>query len=275
MPLCDILCERVQGCRGRGGEVAGEDLHPASSASQHPALTWCPQPSSPAAGTFLFSGPRPAVRPGARLRARQAASSPRGGDADRAVTMETAEAAPASEATGRPALKGGKGSSLGRQSLWQRQTSRGRARKVKCKGPKAGVAAAPGRRAGVLARPGRPGPWLSTPRAGLLQRRRPRCSWAAASAFRVLPRRRLRPRPRPSLRVSARFPDQEAGEPHRDQGHEQLPQITLQVTSSEMTFPAIGLKEVSLCLMIYYRSFSLGCGCHEVRDWGLARAWHS
>lgn len=69
---------------------------------------WCPQPSSPAAGTFLFSGPRPAVRPGARLRARQAASSPRGGDADRAVTMETAEAAPASEATGRPALKGGK-----------------------------------------------------------------------------------------------------------------------------------------------------------------------
>lgn len=68
---------------------------------------WCPRPSSPAAGTFLLSGPGPAVSPGARRRERQAASSPRGGDAGGAVTMETTEAAPASEAAGRSAPRGG------------------------------------------------------------------------------------------------------------------------------------------------------------------------
>lgn len=72
---CDILCERLMQGRGRGGEVAGVDLHPTSSAPQSPALTWCPLPRSPAAGTFFLSGPCPAVRPGARERARQAASS--------------------------------------------------------------------------------------------------------------------------------------------------------------------------------------------------------
>ena len=100
------VCSGMQG-RGRGEEVAGVDLHPTSSAPQGPALTWCPLPRSPAAGTFLLSGPGPAMRPGARRRARQASSSPRGGEAVWAVTMETAEAAPASEAAGRPAPRGG------------------------------------------------------------------------------------------------------------------------------------------------------------------------
>lgn len=68
---------------------------------------WCPLPRGPAAGTFLLSGPGPAMRPAARRRAPQAASSPRGGDAGAAVTMETAEAARASEAAGRPAPGGG------------------------------------------------------------------------------------------------------------------------------------------------------------------------
>lgn len=68
---------------------------------------WCPLPRSPVAGTFLLSGPGPAMRPGARWRARQAASSPRGGDARAAVTMETAEAARASGAAGCPAPRGG------------------------------------------------------------------------------------------------------------------------------------------------------------------------
>lgn len=47
------------------------------------------------------------MRPGARRRAPQAASSPRGGDAGAAVTMETAEAAGASKAAGGPAPRGG------------------------------------------------------------------------------------------------------------------------------------------------------------------------
>lgn len=77
----------------RGGEVAGVDPHPTYSSLQGPALTWRPTPRRPAAGTCLLSGPGPPVRPGARRRTRQAASSPRGRDAGRAVTMETAEAA--------------------------------------------------------------------------------------------------------------------------------------------------------------------------------------
>lgn len=86
--------------RGRAGrEVAGADLPPTPPAGpRRPALTWCPLPGRPAAGTVLFSGPGPAVRPGSRRRAPQAASFPRGGDAGGAVTMETAEAAAAREA---------------------------------------------------------------------------------------------------------------------------------------------------------------------------------
>lgn len=99
------VCSGMQGT-GREGEVAGVDLHPTSSAPRSPALTWCTLPRSPVAGTFLLSGPGPAMRPEARRRARQASSSPRGGDAVWAVTMETAEAAPASEAAGRPAPRG-------------------------------------------------------------------------------------------------------------------------------------------------------------------------
>lgn len=89
--------------KGEGREVAGADLPPPPAAPRRPALTWYRLPGSPAAGTFLFSGPGPAVRPGWRRRARQAASSPRGGDAGGAVTMETAEAAAAPEAASGPA----------------------------------------------------------------------------------------------------------------------------------------------------------------------------
>lgn len=88
----------IQGYDEGGGRVAGADPPPGPTAPRRPALTWRPLPGCPAAGTVLFSGPGPAVRPGARRRARQAASSPRGGVAGGAVTMETAEAAAASEA---------------------------------------------------------------------------------------------------------------------------------------------------------------------------------
>ena len=88
---------------GRGGEGRWLELaRTPSSAPRRPALTWGPLPRSPAAGTFLLSGPGPAMRPGERRRAPQAASSPRGGDAGAAVTMETAAAARASGAAGRP-----------------------------------------------------------------------------------------------------------------------------------------------------------------------------
>lgn len=79
-----------QGYGERGGQVAGAEPPP-----RRPALTWRPLPGCPAAGTVLFSGPGLAVRPGARRRAPQAASSPRSGVAGGAVTMETAEAAAA------------------------------------------------------------------------------------------------------------------------------------------------------------------------------------
>lgn len=65
-------------------------------------LTWCPLPGRLPAGPPLLSDPGRAGRPGARRRARQAASSPRGPDAGGAVTMETAAASPAPEAAGRP-----------------------------------------------------------------------------------------------------------------------------------------------------------------------------
>lgn len=80
----------VRGCLG-GGQ--GTALERAS-----PPLTWRPPPRRPAARTLVLSGPRPAERPAARLPALQAASSPRGGDAGGAVTMETAAAARGSQA---------------------------------------------------------------------------------------------------------------------------------------------------------------------------------
>lgn len=58
-------------------------------------LTWCPLPGRLPAGPPLLSDPGRAGRPGARRRARQAASSPRGPDTGGAVTMETAAASPA------------------------------------------------------------------------------------------------------------------------------------------------------------------------------------
>ncbi|XP_026946808.1 uncharacterized protein [Sagmatias obliquidens] len=198
---------------GRGGEVAGVDLHPTSSAPRSPALTWCTLPRSPVAGTFLLSGPGPAMRPGARRRATQASSSPRGGDAVWAVTMETAEAAPASEAAGRPAPRGGQSqllrggghaSSLGR--AWKGRDSAGR----------------------ELSNSSSADHGAAGPRLPLSVFR---CEVGSA------------PGPGPSRRASARLRDREAGELHGDQGQEQLPQITFQVTFSQMTFPALHLKE--------------------------------
>jgi hypothetical protein len=69
-------------------------------------LTWCPLPGRLPAGPPLLSDPRRTERPGARRRARQAASSPRGPAVRLAVTMETAAASPAPEAAQRPAPGG-------------------------------------------------------------------------------------------------------------------------------------------------------------------------
>lgn len=84
------------GERGERRGVPGAALPPPTPPPpppRRPALTWCPLLGGRAAGTVLFSGPGRAVRRGAGRRAPQAASSPRGGDAGGAVTMETAEAA--------------------------------------------------------------------------------------------------------------------------------------------------------------------------------------
>lgn len=78
----------------RGQQVPEPPPPPAPSAFPH-RLTWCPLPGRLPAGPPLLSDPGRAGRPGARRRARQAASSPRGPDTGGAVTMETAAASPA------------------------------------------------------------------------------------------------------------------------------------------------------------------------------------
>lgn len=65
-------------------------------------LTCCPLPGRLPAGPQLLSDPGRAWRPGVRLRAGQAASSPSGPAAGGAVTMETTAASPAQEAAGAP-----------------------------------------------------------------------------------------------------------------------------------------------------------------------------
>lgn len=102
--LCNGRSEGVQ----EAGEGAGRGRPRRPSAARRPALTWRPPPRRPAARSVLLSGPRPAVRPAARLPALQAASSPGGGDAGGAVTMETAAAARGSQAVRRPAPGGGR-----------------------------------------------------------------------------------------------------------------------------------------------------------------------
>ena len=63
------------------------------------------------------------------------------------------------------------------------------------------------------------------------------------------------PGPGPSRRASARLRDRGAGGLHGDQGQEQLPQLTFRVTFSQMTFPALHLKEVGPDIPIVPRSF--------------------
>lgn len=66
-------------------------------------------------------------------------------------------------------------------------------------------------------------------------------------------------------------------EPPGRRGRALLPQITLQVASSEVIFPSIDLKEVAPDILIVLRAFlcaslftivlsQWGCGHHEVRD---------
>lgn len=140
-------------------------------------------------------------------------------------------------------------------------------------GPEGRGAAASERLGRVLA-----GPAVTQPaESGRRQLRRPR---AAGRGFRFPdfaatvappPARALPPAP------GSRLPDGGTGEPQGRHGREQLLQITLQVASSEVTFPSIDLKAVAPDILIVLRSFlcaslftivlsQWSCGHHEVRD---------
>lgn len=88
---------------------------------------------------------------------------------------------------------------------------------------------------------------------------------------------KVAPPPALTLEPGSRLPDGGAGKPQGHLGRERLPQVTLQVASSEVTFPSIDLNEVAPDILIVLRSFlwaslftidlpPMGCGLHEVRD---------